>query len=171
MSSFVKQGTDCSDGTYKVTCRLSIWYYAHISYVFLILWKWDGKLSWELLCNDLGSQLQSTWWWISFHDKEPQTRWLETTEDAGREPGRGFFRGWWKCSGTAMAAQRPEWAACCWTVHFQMVTFTVWWTWGTTTTLENEEEKAVPAEFPGGPLVRMWCFRCREHGFHPWSEN
>ena len=80
MSSFVKQGTDCSDGTYKVTCRLSIWYYAHISYVFLILWKWDGKLSWELLCNDLGSQLQSTWWWISFHDKEPQTRWLETTE-------------------------------------------------------------------------------------------
>ena len=66
---------------YKVMCVTQhMILCTHFIYVFLILWKWDGKLSWELLCNDLGSQLQSTRWWISFHDKGPQTRRLDTTE-------------------------------------------------------------------------------------------
>ena len=25
--------------------------------------------------------------------------------------------------------------------------------------------------FPGGPVVKIACFHCRGHGFHPWSRN
>ena len=24
-------------------------------------------------------------------------------------------------------------------------------------------------EFPGGPVVRSWCFHCQGPGFSPWS--
>ena len=26
-------------------------------------------------------------------------------------------------------------------------------------------------DFPGGPVVRIACFKCRGHGFHSWSGN
>ena len=29
----------------------------------------------------------------------------------------------------------------------------------------------VNGDFPGGPVVKTPRFRCRGHGFHPWSGN
>ena len=26
-------------------------------------------------------------------------------------------------------------------------------------------------DFPGGPVFKIPCFHCREHGFDPWSEK
>ena len=26
-------------------------------------------------------------------------------------------------------------------------------------------------DLPGGPVVKIPCFQCREYGFHPWSGN